>query len=360
MILAGELDHGGNEDDLAVTLGFSARHLRRLFNEVLGITPDGLARSARTQYARRLLGDTDLSITEIAHTTGFGSVRQLNRAVQELFHTTPGRLRIKLREKDRLVAGCGLFISLRSLRGLDWPVMLDYLAARAIPGVAAVEDQTFRRTIEVDGGPGVIEVFPRRDVDSLFVCFHLPHWLDIVHLMANVRRLVPVNLPLRAAHDASERRSELGSLLDANPELRSLGCWDAFEQAVLELVTQDVGATAAREALAELARRFGRDVPGLAQLGLNWLFPTPTELADAVDCDFPAGAPIRALATALRDGRIHLDGSVPLEPLIENLAQLPGFDHRLAQCVAFCTGETETFPTIPEATKFKLFRQATG
>jgi AraC family transcriptional regulator, regulatory protein of adaptative response / DNA-3-methyladenine glycosylase II len=46
LILDGALDHG-NEDDLARGLGISARHLRRLFTVHLGVTPDGLARSAR-------------------------------------------------------------------------------------------------------------------------------------------------------------------------------------------------------------------------------------------------------------------------------------------------------------------------
>jgi 3-methyladenine DNA glycosylase/8-oxoguanine DNA glycosylase len=50
-----------------------------MFMTHLGITPDGLARSCRAHFARRLLDDTDLSMTEIAHVAGFGSVRQLKR-----------------------------------------------------------------------------------------------------------------------------------------------------------------------------------------------------------------------------------------------------------------------------------------
>jgi AraC family transcriptional regulator of adaptative response / DNA-3-methyladenine glycosylase II len=51
LVLAGALDHG-NEDDLARRLGISARHLRRLFAVHLGVTPDGLARSARGCISR--------------------------------------------------------------------------------------------------------------------------------------------------------------------------------------------------------------------------------------------------------------------------------------------------------------------
>src|SRR5262249_8505572 len=53
LILDGSLDRG-NEDGLAGRLGISTRHLRRLFTLHLGVTPDGLARSARVHFARRL------------------------------------------------------------------------------------------------------------------------------------------------------------------------------------------------------------------------------------------------------------------------------------------------------------------
>ena len=77
------------EEQLGERLGVSARHLRRLFTSHVGVTPDGLARSARSHFARRLLDDTDLSMLEIALATGFGSVRQFNRACQEVFHASP-------------------------------------------------------------------------------------------------------------------------------------------------------------------------------------------------------------------------------------------------------------------------------
>jgi len=82
LILDGALDNR-TEADLAARVNVSARHLRRLFVEHLGVTPGALARSARTHFARRLLDDTDLSILEIAFATGFGSVRRLNRACRE-------------------------------------------------------------------------------------------------------------------------------------------------------------------------------------------------------------------------------------------------------------------------------------
>lgn len=88
MILDGALDND-SEAELAARLGVSGRHLRRLFCTHLGATPDQLARSCRAHFARRLLDDTEMTITDIAFAAGFGSLRQLNRACQTTFRAPP-------------------------------------------------------------------------------------------------------------------------------------------------------------------------------------------------------------------------------------------------------------------------------
>src|SRR4051794_5287829 len=137
MVIDGALDHGG-EADLGARLGVSARHLRRLFLAHVGVTPDQLARSRRAHFARRLLDDTDMTVTEVAFASGFGSVRQMNRACQDIFRATPRELRARRRQSDRLVADGGLVLRLPFAGPLDWDGMLAYFSARAIPGVEQV------------------------------------------------------------------------------------------------------------------------------------------------------------------------------------------------------------------------------
>jgi AraC family transcriptional regulator of adaptative response / DNA-3-methyladenine glycosylase II len=84
LVIDGVLDDGV-ETDLAARLGVSARQLRRLFHDHLGLTPDQLARSRRAHFARRLLDDSELTIADIAFASGFGSLRQFNRAMTEVF-----------------------------------------------------------------------------------------------------------------------------------------------------------------------------------------------------------------------------------------------------------------------------------
>jgi AraC family transcriptional regulator of adaptative response / DNA-3-methyladenine glycosylase II len=119
LILGGALDRG-REEDLGRRLGVSSRHLRRLFSEHLGVTPDGLARSARAHFARRLLDDTDLTITEVAFAAGFGSLRQFNRACRDVFRASPRDLRARRRARDRLAADGGLVLRLPINGPLHW------------------------------------------------------------------------------------------------------------------------------------------------------------------------------------------------------------------------------------------------
>ena len=89
LIIEGVLDDGGTETALADRVGMSPRHLRRLFLKHLGASPDQLARSRRAHFARRLLDDTDLTILDVAFASGFGSLRQFNRTMQEVFAPPP-------------------------------------------------------------------------------------------------------------------------------------------------------------------------------------------------------------------------------------------------------------------------------
>ena len=107
-IINGALDDGGTEVTLAARVGVSARHLRRLFLEHLGTSPDQLARSRRAHFARRLLDDTDLTVLDIAFAAGFGSLRQFNRTMQQVFRASPTDLRRRRHRADRLAADGGL------------------------------------------------------------------------------------------------------------------------------------------------------------------------------------------------------------------------------------------------------------
>lgn len=349
MILDGALD-GATELDLGARLGVSGRHLRRLFLRHLGVTPDGLARSARTHFARRLLDDTDLSVLEIAFAAGFGSVRQLNRDCRQVFRMAPRELRSRRRATDRLVADGGLALRLPFERPLDWEAAVSYLAVRAIPGVEHVSGGAYRRTIVVGGHPGVLELQPG-GADHLIARAHLPHWEELVHLVARARRIANLDFDPENAEGRLADDPELGPLLHARPGLRPPGTWDVFETGVRAIIGHGAKHATANTVTARVVERLGTPVAGLAQLGLTHTFPSPETVAKANLSELglpPARArTIGAFARAVADDDVRLDGSVGLEPLVTSLTAIEGIEPPTAHYLALRLGERDACP-VPE------------
>lgn len=346
LVVDGFLD-GRTEAELGARLGVSARHLRRLFHAEVGVTPDELARSRRAHFARRLLDDTDLTVTDVAFAAGFGSLRQLNRACQDVFRATPSALRARRRVADRLVADGGLVLRLPFTGELDWPALLAYFAARAIPGVEHVEGDTYRRTIVVDGDPGVLELAPGGD-DDLVLTAHLPHWEGLIHVVERARRIAGLDAdPSEAvAHLAGDPL--LGPLVRRRPGLRVPGTWDPFETGVRAIVGQQVTVRGATTLAGRVVERLGTPVPGLHQLGLTHTFPSAATLTAAdlegLGLTTARTTALRAFAAAVAADQVRLDRSVGLDELVASIGALPGLGPWTAEYLALRTGERDAFP----------------
>lgn len=346
MVLSGALDEG-TEQQLAARVGVSSRHLRRLFTIHVGVTPSGLARSARAHFARRLLDDTDLSITDIAYAAGFGSLRQFNRVCVEIFRTTPKELRARRRVADRLAADGGLPLRLPFYGPLDWPALLAYLRARAVPGVEHVDGLVYRRTVQIDGHPGVVELLPGGD-DHLVLRAHLPRWDGLIHVVQRVRRIAGLDLDLSEPVSRLSDEEIIGPLVHARPGLRPPGTWDAFETGVRALVGHRRSHGVTNMQMATLVQRFGQPVPGLAEFGLHYLFPSPQRLAAAGLAEIGGppsrAAAVRGYARAVAADEVRLDRSVGLGRLVSRLVALDGMGQQTAHYIALRLGEADAWP----------------
>ena len=345
LVVAGLLDEV-SEEKLGAILGVSGRHIRRLFIEHLGITPDKLARSTRVHFARRLLDDTELSITEVTFAAGFGSVRQFNRDCKAVFRATPSDLRARRRTSDRLTADGGLALRLPVQSPFDWLAIVSSLAKRAIGGVEYVSTECYRRTVVVDGDPGVVEITPCGDGD-LMVRAHLPHWNGLIHVVQRVRRLLNLDADVAGAASHLAGDELIGPIVRRRPGVRALGTWDLFEAGVEAILSRHHDAA---KVMTSMALRYGRDVPGLAPLGLDRTFPSPRDILSA---DLAAlhldQACIRDLESLARAAASGSDGTDPTADngvaIREAVASRPD----VAAALALRMGDPDSFPgTRPE------------
>jgi AraC family transcriptional regulator of adaptative response / DNA-3-methyladenine glycosylase II len=75
-----------------------------------------------------------------------------------------------------------------------------------VPGVEAVDGDTYRRTITVAGAPGLVEVSPGRE-NCLLLRVHLPYWEGLIHVVDRVGLLLGVECEHRQPTGARGWRS---------------------------------------------------------------------------------------------------------------------------------------------------------
>ena len=333
LIGQGALDEA-SVDELATRLGVGPRHLRRLFDTHVGASPIAIARSRRAHFARRLLDETDLSVAEIAFAAGFTSLRQFNRTMLDIFRYPPTGLRERRRRNDRIPGDAGLSVRLVYRPPLDWTTTIRYLAARAIPGVESVDEGRYRRTIEWEGSPGVIELAPDPGDSHLVLTVYLGQLAGLIHVVEQARRIFDLGADPVVITDALRRDPGLAPLVTTRPGLRVPGTWDPCELAVRAVLGQQVSVAAARTQAARLVERCGEPLPKPVG-GVTHLFPAPEALAaldpEALPMPRARGRALVSLAAALACGLDARDRA--------RLLALPGIGPWTADYVAMRCGD---------------------
>jgi transcriptional regulator GlxA family with amidase domain len=82
---------------LARVSSVSEAHFARSFKEAFGVPPHRYLLTRRIERATALLRDTDLSITEIAFQTGWGSLGTFGRTFRDITGESPGVVRSRAR-----------------------------------------------------------------------------------------------------------------------------------------------------------------------------------------------------------------------------------------------------------------------
>jgi AraC family transcriptional regulator of adaptative response / DNA-3-methyladenine glycosylase II len=328
LIAEGFLDSATTEQ-LAKRVGYSSRQLVRLFEKQIGASPDFVGRARRAHLARRLLDESDLSITKVAFAAGFSSLRQMNRVVRDLFKFSPTQLRAKRSKKQQLnLLDGGLRLKVPFVLPFDDQRMINYFADRAIPGVEAVEDKCYRRTMLTCGHPGVVEVRASDASDHLDVTMHLATFGSIIDEVERVRSLFGINSDHSDALSYLRKDKWLGATMKKQPGIRLPGAWDRFETAVRIIVGQQVSVAGASTVTGRIVKRFGKQIEVPLPGSLAYVFPAPSVLAKAKvqNFDMPKSRAntIKQFAAAVANGDIDLTMTGSLEKTTKALERLPG------------------------------------
>ena len=353
----GEVDRLG-VPGLARTLAVSERHLNRLLVGELGASPLALARAQRAQTARILIETTGMPFGEVALAAGFASIRQFNDTVREVFAATPRKLRSARSKGVRRPVASPISVRLPFRAPYDAHALLAFLGARAIAGVEAWDGETYRRTLNLPGGTGVVAFRPQPDHIACEV--RLESLADLQAALQRSRRLLDLDadpVTINATLGADPR---LARLIARHPGVRSPGMVDGTEALVRAVVGQQVSVAGARTVLGRIAAALGTTFAEPVD-DLVRVFPSAAAMADAPDHVLPMPrarkAALREACRRIADGHIALDAGTDRDAVRRGLIAVPGIGPWTAEYVAMrALGDPDAFPATDLGIRHALAR----
>ena len=330
-------------EQLAGELEVTSRHLRRVFESELGVTPVQFVQTQRLLLAKSLLTDTAMPITQVALASGFASVRRFNALFVERYRLNPSQLRKSSLQKAET---SDKFVCQLSFRPpYDWPSMLTFLHARACPGVEFVDDQKYMRTVSIDNVYGWLSVTLGQRPSTLLVTLSSSLAPKFLQVLTKLKRL----FDLQAKPEIIE--TQLGVLAHGHPGLRVPGAFDPFEVSIRAILGQQVSVRAASSLASRLAQNFGQKIE-TPFVELSLITPQPSHLADLDPAQLAAlGIMPARCQTVISFAKNYLKGNVSLqagqdytEP-VNKLMTLPGIGEWTAEYIAMrCLAWPDAFP----------------
>jgi AraC family transcriptional regulator of adaptative response / DNA-3-methyladenine glycosylase II len=344
LIDAGALDGAGSSvAALAERLGVGERQLRRLFRRHLGATPLAVAQTRRVLFAKSLIHQTRLPMTQVALAAGFGSVRRFNEVFSGLFGRPPATLRRACATAVAEPAQAPVTLLLPYRPPYDWDAMLAWLARRAIPGVELVAGGRYCRNFRHEGQAARVSVAHLAKRRALAATIVVPGVRALPDVVARLRRLFDLGADVERIGAQLSRDARLAALVARRPGLRAPGGWDGFELAIRAVLGQQVTLGAARA----LAHRLVLACSAAKAPAL--VFPTPAEVvaADLSGLAMPGArrATLVAVAQAALDDPALFAPGRELAAAVARLRAIRGVGEWTAHYIALrALRETDAFP----------------
>ncbi len=348
LIADGALDSGDIEC-LAERLGVTSRHLRRLFSKHLGASPQAVAHTQRLHFAKRLIDQTALPMKDIAIAAGFGSTRRFNDAFHNTYDRSPRQLR---RRRGAARVAVGLTVHLPYRKPFDWARLLAFFSARAIPGVEAVCDGRYLRSVTMDGVNSVIDM--QDDGTGVLLTLHGAGTRMLLPLVQRARGMLDLDASPADVSRVLSAEPILRRLLRASPGIRVPGAWDGFELTVRAILGQQISVAAATTLAGRIANRYGEPidvaVPNFdGDAAPRLIFPGPERLMHArlrsLGVITSRAVTITRVAKATVAGSISFDAAQDPTEFCRSLVAIKGIGDWTAQYVAMrALKDPDAFP----------------
>ncbi|WDT85958.1 DNA-3-methyladenine glycosylase 2 family protein [Alteromonas sp. 009811495] len=269
---------------VAARLGISERYLNKLMVNALGLSPKSFQNMHRALFAKQLIQQSSLSITDVAFTAGYQSLRQLQRAMAQYCDTTPSQLRKHQSHTEQQIT---LFLSYRP--PYNWPYVRQFLALRAIPRMEQVTEDTYERWFEWEGADGYFSVKHDPKRSGFSVALTLSNLMHLHRVIENIKAMLDLNADPILIEESLTKAGLAPQQLTCG--LRLPSAWSVFESGCRAIVGQQVSVKAAIGQVSLLVHHLGRQAihsqdnldahAEKAPAQSHVYFPTPDDVASS-------------------------------------------------------------------------------
>jgi AraC family transcriptional regulator of adaptative response / DNA-3-methyladenine glycosylase II len=333
-----------NEDRFADLFGVSARHLRRVFVKEIGKTPKQLSSENRLVLARKLLVETNLTITEIAFASGFNSIRRFNDSFKNRFYRSPSKIR-----RNRVSDSAPLTISLAYRPPFDFEGLIHFYKTHQVGELERFQDGKMFRIVSVGDKVGEICISNDPNHFRLWVEIAIPD-LSMIHtIIAKVRALFDLDSDPIIIANCLEKDPEIRKLLKKHVGIRLPSGWDAFEVGVSAILGQFVSVDRGRGLVAELIDMVGEDSGRKIGDRPIKLFPSPSKLASAdlrkLRTTSARKETLISFASLVAQGKLKLEETQDVDKFLKAVTAIRGIGPWTATYMALkVLRHTDAFP----------------
>lgn len=266
------INEGALQDDsvssLAQRLGISDRYLRQLFKKHIDMSPKAYALYQQCLFAKQLLHQTHLPITQVALASGFKSVRRFNDSFQSQLKLTPTQVR---KSTDNHIKNLQLTLHYRP--PFNWSTMQNILQTRAISGLEWCDEQSYGRTFEWLGCVGSFTAKHIEHNNTFEVSIVVDNLRHLKAIIYNIRRILDLDVDIQLVEQ--DIQPCFTDDFTINSGIRLPGIWNLFEAGIRAILGQQISVVAARNLVETLVHSLGEKV------GDKLLFPTPQAIASS-------------------------------------------------------------------------------
>jgi len=312
-----------NENEFAESFGITARHLRRLFVDEIGKTPKQLAYEIRLNLARKLIIETNLSITDAAFAAGFNSVRRFNHAFKERFKKSPREIR---RHSTADVEGVKLSLSYRP--PFDFEGLIKVYENHRVGNLERFENGKMNRLVSFAGKVGNIQISNDSERSTLIVEIDFPDPSMIHMIITRIKNMFDLDSDPVLIANILETDTEIKRLLSVYPGIRLPSGWDPFEIAVSTILGQLVSVERGRSLVQDLIEIAGTESGVFTNEKNIKLFPTPKQIIEAdltaLKTTIRRKETLKDFSRAIQDGKISLEPTQDVDAFLKSVLAIKG------------------------------------